>query len=78
MLAIDGLASLGQIRATPRWQAVRVLLLTTSAKPRDWATCLLGGADAFVQQSTQLGDFIQARRGPPCRLRGAATIRPTS
>jgi two-component system, response regulator len=62
MPGVDGLVVLRQIRSTPQWQTLRVVMLTTSAEPRDRAACLQGGADAFVHKSTQLKEFIQSMR----------------
>ena len=62
MPGMDGLAVLAQVRAHPLWRRLRVVMLTTSAEPRDREACLQGGADAFVQKSARLSDYVQAMR----------------
>lgn len=62
MPGVDGLAVLRAVRDHPQWRALRVVMLTTSGEARDRDACLQAGADAFVQKSARLGDFVQAMR----------------
>ncbi|MFH7242282.1 MAG: EAL domain-containing protein [Spirulina sp.] len=48
MPGIDGLALCQQIKATPQWQSVPIIMVTALASKQTLARCLEAGADDFV------------------------------
>ncbi|MGQ0602595.1 MAG: response regulator [Anaerolineales bacterium] len=51
---VDGLEVLRTIRAAARWQAVPVMVLTTSNRPADVEACVANGATAYLSKITDL------------------------
>ena len=57
---VDGLEVLKSIRATSQFDAVPVMVLTSSQSPRDRQNAYEYGADAFVSKPPRLDDFLAA------------------
>ena len=47
---VDGLDVLRAIRASPVWQRVPVVVLSTSTRPADIEACYAGGANAYLSK----------------------------
>jgi two-component system, chemotaxis family, response regulator Rcp1 len=62
MPRLDGHSVLRRVRATQAWQALRVVMLTTSDDPQDRRRCLEAGADGYVLKSLELNSFVQSMR----------------
>jgi len=54
---VDGLEVLRAIRSNPRSAATPVVMLTSSAEPREIAQCYHFGANSCVQKPVVFGDF---------------------
>lgn len=56
---VDGLEVLRAIRAAARWQAVPVMVLTTSNRPADVEACVANGANVYLSKITDLSGLSE-------------------
>ena len=59
---VDGLEILRRVRATPRFAATRVLILTGSTNPSDRDRALALGANGYIEKAVAIDDFLKIGR----------------
>jgi two-component system response regulator len=57
---VDGLQVLERLRANPRTRLLPVVVLTSSAEPRDLLTCYSLGANSYVRKPIDFKQFSRA------------------
>jgi CheY-like chemotaxis protein len=58
----DGLKILGEIRADPALKAIPVVVLSTSASPREIENCYIAGANSYIVKPSGPEDFAESIR----------------
>jgi two-component system, response regulator len=59
---LDGVQVLRTLRASPRTAAVPVVVLTSSAEPREVAQCYQAGANSCIRKPTEFREFAETIR----------------
>jgi CheY-like chemotaxis protein len=59
---VDGYKVLRQIKDDPDLCSIPVIMLTTSAREEEIASCYEAGANSFVTKPVQFGEFMQKLR----------------
>lgn len=57
---VDGREVLAEVKADPDLRRIPVIVLTTSADPRDIEACYQAGANSYVQKPVGLDGFLRA------------------
>lgn len=59
---LNGAQVVRRLRADPRTQLLRVVIMTTSAQPGDLLECYAGGANSYVRKPVDYQDFAEVVR----------------
>jgi CheY-like chemotaxis protein len=59
---LDGVEVLRTLRASPRTASVPVVVLTSSAEPRELAQCYQAGANSLIRKPVEFREFADAVR----------------
>ena len=59
---LDGAAVLRALRASPRTATIPVVVLTSSAEPRELAQCYQAGANSCVRKPVEFGELAETLR----------------
>jgi two-component system, response regulator len=57
---VDGVQVLERLRSHPRTRLIPIVILTSSAEPKDLLTCYTLGANSYVRKPVDFAEFTEA------------------